>query len=545
MTPQDESGIEVVDILAVDDAPSNLVALDAVLASAAVNVVRAASGRQALALMETRELAVVILDAQMPGLDGFEVARRIRDSKPGGTTPIIFLTAFDVEPQEVRRAYASGAVDFVIKPFDPDILRSKVAVFVDLFRQRRQAAAVAAMRARIDRERAEAAARDAEHQRTERLKDEFLATLAHELRTPLMSLMVAADSLERMPVPNPAMARMHDLIHSQLAHLSRLVEDSLEVARFTQGKIVLRPGTVDLRGVVRRAVELSQAAIDACGVDVTVALPAEPVSTNADAVRVAQAVSNVVNNAAKFSHWGGKVAVSLEATGGQATIRVRDWGRGIPRANIERIFDPFVQSEVGDTWRGGLGIGLALVTKLVELHGGHVEASSAGSGLGAEFTMTLPLTEARAEVAPDDVDRGGRAAPETPRRVLVVDDSREVRSAVQLMLQLAGHSVVTADCGRAALVEIERSHPDIVLMDIDLPDVDGYAVATTVRAAHPGGRPHLVAITGKVGPAERDKALRTGFDAHVPKPIDGPTLIRVVAGAPDPGTSKSESSDNQ
>ena len=536
---------EVVDILAVDDTPSNLAALEAVLASADVNVVRAASGHEALALVETMELAVVILDAKMPGLDGFAVARRIRENERGRATPIIFLTAFDVESQEVRKAYASGAVDFVVKPFDPDILRSKVAVFVDLFRHRRQAAAVAAMRARIERERAEAAARDAEHQRIERLKDEFLATLAHELRTPLMSLMVASDSLERMPVANPAMARMHELIHSQLAHLGRLVDDSLEVARFTQGKIVLRPETVDLREVVRRAVDLSQAAIDAHSIDVSVALPAEPVSTYGDAVRVAQAVSNVVNNAAKFSNWGGKVAVSLETAGGHAAIRVRDWGRGIPRANIERIFDPFVQSEDADTWRGGLGIGLALVRKLVELHGGHVDASSAGSGQGAEFTMTLPLTTAPADVEPDDVNQGDRAAPEIPRRVLVVDDSSELRSAIQLMLQLAGHSVVTADCGRAALVEIERSHPDIVLVDIDLPDLDGYTVATTVRAAQTRDpRPRLVAITGKVGPTERDKALRSGFDAHVPKPIDGPTLIRIV-GARDPGTSKSESPKNQ
>jgi CheY-like chemotaxis protein len=280
------SSAEVVDILAVDDTPSNLAALEAVLASADVNVVRAASGLEALALVETMELAVVILDAKMPGLDGFAVARRIRENEPGRATPIIFLTAFDVESQEVRKAYASGAVDFVVKPFDPDILRSKVAVFVDLFRHRRQAAAVAAMRARIEHERAKAAAREAEHQRIERLKDEFLATLAHELRTPLMSLMVASDSLERMPVANPAMARMHELIHSQLAHLGRLVDDSLEVARFTQGKIVLRPETVDLREVVRRAVDLSQAAIDAHGIDVSVALPAEPVSTYADAVRV-------------------------------------------------------------------------------------------------------------------------------------------------------------------------------------------------------------------------------------------------------------------
>ena len=201
-----------VDILAVDDTPANLVALDAVLAQPDVNVVRATSGAEALALMQAREFAVVILDAQMPIMDGFEVARRIRGSGLRGTTPIIFLTAFDVAADEVHRAYASGAVDFVVKPFDPDILRSKVAVFVDLFRKSRQAEAAAAMRARIERERAEAAAREAEHERIDRLKDEFLATLAHELRTPLTSLVVAADSLQRVPVQDAtagAAARAH------------------------------------------------------------------------------------------------------------------------------------------------------------------------------------------------------------------------------------------------------------------------------------------------------------------------------------------------
>ena len=176
----------------------------------------------------------MILDAQMPTLDGFEVARRIRESDRGPATPIIFLTAFDVEADEVRRAYASGAVDFVVKPFDPDVLRSKVAVFVELFRASRAAAAAA-------RERAEATAREAEHQRIDRLKDEFLATLAHELRTPLTSLVVAADSLERVPVPNATVTQLHGLIRGQLTHLCRLVEDLLEISRFTQGRSCCGP----------------------------------------------------------------------------------------------------------------------------------------------------------------------------------------------------------------------------------------------------------------------------------------------------------------
>ena len=520
-----------IDILAVDDAPSNLTTLEAVLAQPNVSVVRASSGADALAMMQTREFAVVILDAQMPILDGFEVARRIRENRLGAATPIIFLTAFDVAPHEVRRAYASGAVDFVVKPFDPDILRSKVAVFVDLFRKRREAAAAAAMRVRIERDHAEIMVREAEHRRIDRLKDEFLATVAHELRTPLTSLVVAADSLERLPVQDAMVTRVHGLIRGQLAHLCRLVEDVLDVSRFTQGKITLRPATIDLRDVVRRATELSQAAIDAQGVDLVITLPSEPVTIYADDVRLAQVTSNLVNNAAKFSTWGGKVAVSLERFEQQAVIKVRDWGRGIPPPDLGRIFEPFVQSEAGDTWRGGLGIGLALVKKLVDLHGGGVRAASEGSGRGAEFVVTLPLTEARAAVGQGLETAGATARipqAQTPVRVLVVDDNAEVRSAVRLFLQLEGHSVVTVDSGRAALAEIERMDPDVVLLDIDLPDLDGYAVAKLIRASRAAARPRLVALTGQVGPDERARALRTGFDAHVPKPIDGRTLTRVV-----------------
>jgi signal transduction histidine kinase len=526
MTSPPNGSVDV-DILAVDDTPSNLAALEAVLAKPDVNIVRAGSGAEALALMQTHEFAVVILDAQMPVLDGFEVARRIRENESGGATPIIFLTAFDVEPQELRRAYASGAVDFVIKPFDPDILRSKVAVFVDLCRQRRQAAAAAAMRVHIERERAEAAAREAEHRRIERLKDQFLATLAHELRTPLTSLVVAADALERIPVEDSALVQLHGLIRGQIGYLSRLVEDSLDVGRFTEGKIALRPRTVDLREVVRRAIEVSRAALDAQGIELEVSLPAQSLATYADDVRLAQVTSNIIVNAAKFSDWGGRVAVSLEQVERQALIRVRDWGRGIPPPDLRRIFDPFVQSEVGDTWRGGLGIGLALAKKLVELHGGHVGASSEGSRKGAEFVVTLPLIEAPAAYAAHGVPP---AEPQAPARVLVVDDSSAVRGAVQLLLQLAGHTVVTADTGRAALLEIQRMIPDVVLLDIDLPDLDGYAVARQIRASRAGQQMRLVAMTGNVGPAERNRALSTGFDAHVPKPIDGTTLIRILAG---------------
>jgi len=533
MTLPAGSSSVVADILAVDDTPANLTALEALLVRPGVNVARAASGAEALALMQTQEFAAVVLDAQMPILDGFEVARRIRRGEFGSATPIIFLTAFEVGGDEIRNAYASGAVDLLVKPFDPEVLRSKVAVFVELYRHRHEAAAAAVLAARAERERAEAAARNAEHRRIDRLKDEFLATLAHELRTPLTSLVVAADSLERVAVEDETLARLHRLVRTQLAHLRRLVDDSFEVARFTQGKIPLRPVTLDLREVIQRGVELSQAAIDAAGIGMAVVLPPEPVMTHADDVRLAQAIANLVTNAAKFSDCGGRVVVSLEQSQRRAIIKVRDWGRGIPPPDLERIFEPFVQADARDTWRGGLGIGLTLVKRLIELHGGTVHAFSEGSRRGTEFVASLPLVEAPVATDDDGVASDRIAVvspPRPPARVLVVDDNSEVRAAVEVFLRLEGHSVVaTADCGRAALVEVERTNPDLVLLDIDLRDLDGYAVARQIRASRPDRRPRLVAMTGKVGPDERDRALEAGFDDHVPKPIDGRTLARLLS----------------
>ena len=259
------------------------------------------------------------------------------------------------------------------------------------------------------------------------------------------------------------------------------------------GKIVLRPENIDLRDVVQRAIELSQAAIDAQGIELEVTCPPEPVPTCADPVRLAQVTSNLIINAAKFSNWGGRVAVGLETSEHQAVITVRDWGRGIPPPDLERIFEPFVQSEASDTWRGGLGIGLALVKKLVALHGGSVRADKCG-----ERTRSRIRRDAAAH-------RGGRRGRATPRWRVAPEIQRHrpacwsstttprCATPSQLFLQLAGHSVTTADSGSAALVEIARTDPDVVLLDIDLPDLDGYTVAKQVRAsrtdcaATPGG----------------------------------------------------------
>jgi signal transduction histidine kinase len=524
--------VPAIKVLVADDTTSNLVALDAVLAPLGVDVVRATSGAGAVAMVETHPFAVAILDVMMPQMDGFETARCIRRQDRGRSLPIILLTAYEFALPQIRAAYASGVADFIFKPFDPDILRSKVAVFVELFRKNR-----------IERERDEARARAVELKHMAHLKDEFLATLSHELRNPLASLLSATETLaDREPADAAVRARLHGTIRRQVVHLCALVEDSLEISRFTQGKIRVRREGIDLREIVESALELAQAAIDRQGTQLSVSLPPEPVRVQGDRVRLAQVISNLLDNAAKFTPPHGQVWVTLEATRDQAFVRVRDAGCGIARDQIARIFQPFVQAGPGEGARDGLGIGLALAKRLVELHGGTIDASSAGIGQGAELVVTLPLDHAHARTrrparpAAGDAPRAPSpalpAAPAPARsRVLVVDDNPEIRGTLQVFLQLEGHAVETVDCGRAALDRIRDSNPDVVLLDIDLPDLDGYAVAEQVRVLRGAAAPRLIAMTGASGPREKVRALRAGFDAHLSKPVDGRSLLRTIAGS--------------
>jgi CheY-like chemotaxis protein len=387
------------------------------------------------------------------------------------------------------------------------------------------------------------------------LKDEFLATLAHELRNPLASLLSATEILdEREPKDEQQRSRLHGMIPRQVAHLCVLVEDSLEISRFTQGKIRVRPQPLDLREIVDRAVELSQAAIQSHAVTLSVSLPPEAVRVNGDGVRLAQVISNLLDNAAKFTPAGGQVWLTLESSNERGVVRVRDSGCGIAPSQLARIFQPFVQSDPGDAARGGLGIGLALVRRLVELHGGSVEAFSAGVDQGTELVVSLPLDRSEIVAAAGDREDGtpGASASEPGRerarepsrssspapagggrwRVLVVDDNPEIRSTLQVFLRLEGHQVDTADCGQAAIELIRETDPDVVLLDIGLPDLDGYAVAEQVRAIRRARAPRLIAMTGVVGPREKARALRSGFDAHLSKPVDGRTLLRTIGAAP-------------
>jgi PAS domain S-box-containing protein len=393
--------------------------------------------------------------------------------------------------------------------------------------------------------RAEEALRDAD-----RRKDEFLATLAHELRNPLAPILNAVHILRLHGDDNPEHRWATDVMNRQVQQLSRLVDDLLDVSRISRGRIELRKERVDLQTVVARAVETSRPVIEARGHRLQVQLPPEPVPLEGDVVRLAQVLWNLLNNAAKYTEEGGRIwltakvvrrhtergtrngAPSVARNGGPdfVEIRVRDSGIGIPREMLGKVFDLFTQVErTLDRSQGGLGIGLTLVKRLTEMHGGTVEAHSDGPGLGSEFVVRLPLAPARPLLprAGSDGEPAGQPAPQG-RRVLIVDDSRDSARSLATLLTLLGNEVRTAHDGRQALEVATAYCPEVVLLDIGLPGMSGYDVARALRARPELGRPVLVAVTGYGSEEDRRLAEEAGFDRHLVKPVDLDALQQLL-----------------
>jgi len=364
----------------------------------------------------------------------------------------------------------------------------------------------------LDRRAAEDSLRQAD-----RRKDEFLATLAHELRNPLAPIRVATQLLHTPAASEGDALWAREVIERQVRHLARLVEDLMEVSRVASGKIVLRRERVELAQVVRAAVETSRPIIEAAAHALTVSLPDDLVTIDADPLRLSQILSNLLNNAAKFTPAGGAIALSAAVSGAELTLRVSDTGVGIPPGMHDAIFEMFTQAESSAEGPAGLGIGLTLVRSFVQLHGGTVEARSAGPGSGSEFVVRLPVvvTDAADETpAPRAED-----AP-APRRVAVVDDNEDSAEGIAMLLRLDGHDVATAHDGLEAVALAERFRPEVVFLDIGLPGINGYEAARRIRAL-PGGREiRLVALTGWGQQEDRRKSAEAGFDRHLVKPVE-------------------------
>jgi CheY-like chemotaxis protein len=372
-----------------------------------------------------------------------------------------------------------------------------------------------------DRKLAELALRDAD-----RRKDEFLATLSHELRNPLAPIRSALEVM-RLARDNPeTVEKARATMERQLLHLVRITDDLLDVARITQSKMDLRRERIDLRVVLHTAIEATRPALDARHHALKVDLPASPLWAEADLTRLAQVFSNLLNNAAKFTEPGGTINVAASGTGRTATVTVADTGVGIPAAMLPSIFDMFTQLQrFRDRSQGGLGIGLTLAKRLVELHGGAIEARSEGDGRGSTFTVRLPLLP-RASEQPARPRRAESGT--SPCRILIADDNPDALEMMHLMLTLLGHTVSVAADGVAAVALARSVEPQIAFLDIGMPRMDGYEAAAYIRDQL-GARVTLVALTGWGQDEDKRRAREAGFDHHLTKPPDPELLEQLIA----------------
>ncbi|MES3002078.1 MAG: response regulator [Pseudomonadota bacterium] len=666
---------EKVNILVVDDLQEKHVVFRSILDELGQNIVSARSGQEALKFILEQEFAVILLDVNMPDIDGLETASLIRQYKKSAQTPIVFITAY-VDEGQAKRSYELGAVDYIPSPVVPEVLRSKVRVFVELFRMNRQlqqqaAAREALARSEAAREAAEVAIRRSDYlseasqslsrslniedtiqamfnvavpvlcdqaifvlasegalarvehfpprtetngselpqglrealdaaldrqvvelweeggrafaicplltsgkargalileaaaarmdssrlalardvvgrasialenarlytvvQDADRRKNEFLAMLAHELRNPLAPIRNAVHIMQGDDVTQSTMNWARDVIGRQADHMARLIDDLLDVSRIVQGKVVVKPEKMTLASLIDRSIEASSPRMASRDQSMHVELPEDNVVLNGDAVRLAQVLSNLVNNASKFSGPNAKISLVAKYAEGAVKICVKDDGAGIDPAFLPHIFDLFAQADQSlDRAQGGLGIGLTLVKHLVELHGGSVAASSEGVGKGTEIVVTLPAQVEEATDAPSSPGRARKPAdaPKAPSRILVVDDLAASADTLMTLLEMEGFEVRVANEGMEALRIAEDFRPDVVLLDIGLPGMNGFEVAHRLRQ-QPGSRDALlIALTGYGEAESRARSAQAGFDFHMVKPADVNMLLSLVA----------------
>ncbi len=667
---------EKVNILVVDDLPEKHVVVHSILDELGQNIVSARSGQEALRCILEQEFAVILLDVNMPDIDGLETAGLIRQYKKSSQTPIVFITAY-VDELQARRGYALGAVDYIPSPVVPEVLRSKVRVFVELFRMNRQLQVQATAREALARsEAARAAAEEAIQradflaeasqqlsrslnldetiaailrlcvpmladrsivgipdsegvvrriemypapgaddsemfppelraaadrvirqrqfnlarlgdraaaicpllagdeirgaltvlgpadqfdpahlslirefasrasiamenarlygavQEADRRKNEFLAMLAHELRNPLAPIRNAVHIMQSNDVTQPTMNWARDVIGRQADHMARLIDDLLDVSRIVQGKVAVKPEKLDLAALVERSLEGSSPRIAARDQLLTVDLPTEPIELEGDAVRLAQVLSNLLNNASKFSGPNTRISLSAGYAQGELTISVKDEGAGIDPAFLPHIFELFAQADQSlDRSQGGLGIGLTLVKHLVEMHGGRVSAHSDGVGKGAEVRVVLPARASPAGVsaAHPACAREPQRPLQAPHRILVVDDLAASAETLMTLLEMEGFEVKIASEGMAALAIAQAFRPDVVLLDIGLPGMNGFEVANRLRALPESRDALLIALTGYGEAESRLRSAQAGFDFHMVKPANLELLLSMLA----------------
>ena len=480
-------------------------------------------GAAALTAVVRRRPDLILTDVMMPRMDGFELLRRLRSEARTSSIPVLMLSARAGEDARVE-GLQHGADDYLIKPFSARELIARVAGLLTQVRARKQIE---------EQAQALTAARE-EAERASRAKDEFLAMLGHELRNPLAPILTALQLMRLRGLQS----REQDIIERQVGHLSRLVDDLLDVARITRGKVELNTRLVELSDVVLRAMEIASPLLEQRQHQVNVSVPRTGLPVTADRDRLAQVIANLLTNAAKYSDVGSCIVVSAARENGTVRLGVRDEGIGISPEMLHRIFEPFVQQpQTLDRSHGGLGLGLTIVKSLVQKHEGTVHVESDGLGRGSEFIVRLPAVDVRiahdepAAVPTAETMRGV----DSSMRVLVVDDNADAADMLKGALQTLGFVVDVAHDGPSALERCSKFAPDIAVLDIGLPVMDGYELARRLRNTCPGIR--LIAVTGYGLESDRERSAGAGFDDHLVKPIDLALLARALAPRKDPSES--------
>ena len=627
-------------ILLVDDQPARLLTYEAILAGLEVRTVKTSSGDEALQQLLKQDFAAILLDVNMPGMNGFEVARLIRGHPRLERTPIIFVTGAEVSVLDQLKGYEVGAIDYISVPIVPEILRSKIAVLVELHQRHRElqevnralkdaraevemaherqlyeailantpdlaylfdlkhrfvyanegllkmwgktreeaigktclelgyepwhaalhdreidqiiatkkpirgevpfagtfgrrdydyllvpvlgadgeVAAVAGITRDItERKQMETALRE-----SDRRKDEFIAMLAHELRNPVAPIRNAGEILFQLATDERQVA-LAGVLKRQTEQLSRLLDDLLEVARVTQGRIELRREIVAIQACVQMAVEAVEPMIKERHQRLTVTREGLSIFVDADKVRLTQCIANLLTNAAKFTPANGDICVNSRVEDGHAIIEVSDTGIGIAADLLPLLFDLFVQGQRSlDRSEGGLGIGLSVCKRLIEMHGGHVTGSSDGAGHGSTFAIHLPLAKEDKAAFRETTQQ----ASEAKQRILVIDDNKDAADSLAALLEIDGHQVKAVYTAEAGLEEVDLHKPDLVFLDIGLPRISGYEVVRYIKAKHPSI--YVSAVSGYGRPEDRQRAVDAGFDAHLVKPVDFDVLRQLM-----------------
>jgi len=471
--------------------------------------------------------AILLTEEVVVDSEAQAVARVLESQPPWSEVPIILLIGAGADSAVAAQAmHLLGNVTILERPVRVTTLISALRTAI---RARRRQYEVRNHLIELTHAEATLRAQSERLRDSDRRKDEFLATLAHELRNPLAPIRNALQIIHLAGNNGPTVEQARLMMERQIGQMVRLIDDLLDVSRISRGKLELRRERVELASVIKSAMDTAQPLISAAGHELTLSMTAQPIHVDADPVRLAQVFSNLLNNAAKYMERGGHIWLTVIRGEREVTVTVRDAGIGIPADALPTIFDMFTQVDRSlEKSQGGLGIGLTLVRQLVEMHGGNVEARSEGAGKGAEFVVHLPMASVVPLRSVAD-DHGEQCARAGACRILVADDNRDAAESMSSVLRLMGNEVRTVNDGVRAVEEAEAFCPDMLLLDIGMPRLNGYDAARRIRAERWGKSIVIVALTGWGQEEDKRRAAEAGFDRHFTKPVDPADLERLIA----------------